>query len=198
MLAGLATAWWQAVARPATDTFRRAIPDQSHVKTFAGVLVAAVFGVGLSWIVHSLLHDPQEQFMGLASVWVRSGTPAPFGSWAVVVPLGVAYGFYSFEIVLFIFARILGGKGSFRSQSYVQSLFYAPLALVQQVVAVFPGVGRAVFILVAAGSLIPTTTSLKAAHGYSTVRAVLTWVIPIILNVVVVTAIVLFVSLARR
>jgi len=110
----------------------------------------------------------------------------------------VAYGFYSFEIVLFIFARILGGKGSFRSQSYVQSLFYAPLALVQQVVAVFPGVGRAVFILVAAGSLIPTTTSLKAAHGYSSVRAVLTWVIPIILNVVVVTAVILLVSLSRR
>jgi len=59
-------------------------------------------------------------------------------------------------------------------------------------------VGRAAFILVAVGSLIPTTTSLKAAHGYSTVRAALTWVIPIILNVVVVTAIVLFVSLARR
>jgi len=198
MVAGLATAWWQAVARPATDTFRRAIPDQSHVKTFAGVLAAAVLGVGLSWVAHWLLHDPTEEFTGLASVWVRTGTPAPLGSWVVVVPLGVVYGFYSFEIVLFIFARLLGGKGSFRSQSYMQSLFYGPLALVQQVVAVIPGVGRAVFVLVAASSLIPTTTSLKAAHQYSTVRAVLTWVIPIILNVVVVTAIVLLVSLSRR
>jgi hypothetical protein len=198
VLAGLATAWWQAVTRPATNTFRHAISSQSHVKTFLGVLVAAFLGVGLSWIAHRLLRSPAEQFMGLASVWVRTDTPAPFLSWAVVVPLGVVYGFYSFEIVLFIFARILGGKGSFGSQSYVQSLFYGPLALLQQVVAVFPGVGRAAFILVAASSLIPTTTSLKAAHGYSTVRAVLTWVIPIILNVVVVTAIVLFVSLARR
>jgi hypothetical protein len=110
----------------------------------------------------------------------------------------VVYGFYSFEIVLFLFARLLGGKGSFGAQSYVQSLFYGPLALVQQVVAVIPGVGRLLFVLVAAGSLIPTTTSLKAAHGYSTVRAVLTWVLPIILNVVVVTGIVILVSRAQR
>jgi hypothetical protein len=136
--------------------------------------------------------------MGLASFWVKSGTPAPVGSWVVVVPLGVVYGFYSFQIVLFLFARLLGGKGSFGTQSYVQSLFYGPLALVQQVAAAIPDVGRLLFALVAASSLIPTTTSLKAAHGYSSVRAVLTWVIPIILNVVVIIGVVILVSRARR
>jgi hypothetical protein len=98
-----------------------------------------------------------------------------------LVPLGVVYGFYSFQIVLFLFARMLGGKGSFGTQSYLQSLFYGPLALVQQVVVVIPAAGRVLFALVALGSLYPTTTSLKAAHGYSSVRAVLTWVLPVLL-----------------
>jgi hypothetical protein len=198
MLATLARAWWHASTRPTTDTFRQAISGKSHVKTLAGVLLAAVLGLACSWVVHCLLQGPRREFMGLASVWVRSGTPAPVATWTVVVPVGVVYGFYSFEIVLFIFARLLGGKGSFGAQSYAQSLYYGPLALVQQVMVVIPVIGRPLFALVAASSLVPTTTSLKAVHGYSTARAVLTWGIPIILNVLVVTGIVIWLTRAHR
>lgn len=51
----------------------------------------------------------------------------------------------------------------------------------------------AIFLL-AAYSPIPTTTSLTAAHGYSTLRAIITWVLPILLNVVVVFAVVMLLS----
>jgi hypothetical protein len=64
--------------------------------------------------------------------------------------------------------------------------------------AVIPGVGRVLFALVAVYSLLLTTTSLRAAHGYSTLRAVLTWVIPILLNLVVVTAVIALISGAAR
>jgi hypothetical protein len=73
-------------------------------------------------------------------------------------------------------------------------LFYAPLAVVQQVFAVTPGVGRLLFFLLAAYSLVPTTSSLKAAHGYSTGRAIITWLMPILLNVVVVFVVVMVLS----
>ncbi len=198
MLPGLAAAWWRASTRPSTETFSHAVTGKSHVKTLAGVLAGAVLGVGLSWVTHRLLQEPGQDFMGLASVWVKRGTTAPVGSWALVVPLGVVYGFYTFQIVLFLFARLLGGKGSFGAQSYLQSLFYGPLAVVQQVAAAIPDVDRLLFALVAAGSLIPTTTSLKAAHGYSSVRAVLTWVLPILLNVVIVVGVVVLLSRAHR
>lgn len=111
---------------------------------------------------------------------------------------GVVFGFYDFQIVLFIFARLLGGKGSFGAQAYVQSLFYGPLAVVQQVFAMMPIVGRPLFALLAVYSLIPTTTSLKAAHGYSTWRAVMTWLMPILLSVVIVAVVVMLISHARR
>lgn len=122
---------------------------------------------------------------------METGTQPPFGSWSLIVPLGVIVGFYDFQIVLFIFAWLLRGKGSFGAQAYVQSLFYAPLAVVQQIFAVIPRVGVVLFILLAVYSLVPTTNSLKAAHGYSTLRAVITWLLPIVLNIIVVYVVVM-------
>jgi hypothetical protein len=72
-----------------------------------------------------------------------------------------------------------------------------PLAVVQQVVVVVPSAGRLLFALVAVSSLLPTTASLKAAHGYSSVRSVLTWVLPVILNIVVVAGVIILVSRGR-
>ncbi len=185
-----APAWWTACSRPSTGTIRESIHDWSHSRTFTQVLFAAVAGLAVAWSVHRLFREPGSEFMGLASVWVPKGTVAPVASWPVLVPFGVVYGFYTFQIVLFLFARLLGGKGSFGAQSYAQSLFYAPLAIVQQSAAVTPVAGRVLFFILALWSLVPTTTSLKAAHGYSTGRAVLTWILPVILNVAVVIVVV--------
>jgi hypothetical protein len=198
MMISLASSWWNVITRPWTPTFEGAISGKSHLKTFAGVVLGAGLGLGLSWLIHQLVGPPQQDFMGLASIWVKSGTPPPISTWALIVPGGVVWGFYNFEIVLFIVARLLGGKGSFGTQAYVQSLFYAPLSVAQQILAVIPVVGRVLFALAAVYSLLLTTTSLKAAHGYSTWRAVLTWVIPIVLNIVVVTAVIGLISQAAH
>jgi hypothetical protein len=78
-------------------------------------------------------------------------------------------------------------------------LFYAPLAVFQQVLAVIPIVGRPLFFLFAIYSLVPTTSSLKAAHGYSTWRAIITWLMPILLNILVVFVMVMiFIANADR
>ena len=195
----LFTSWWQVFLHPGTPIFRDALGHKSNLRTWAGVGAGAVLGLSLSWLAHLLSGQPPQTFMGIASLWVAPGTPPPFSSWTVIAPVGVILGFFDFEIVLFIFARLLGGKGSFGAQAYAQSLFYAPLAVIQQVFAVTPVVGRPLFFLLAAYSLLPTTTSLKAVHGYSTWRAVLTWLLPILLNVVVVYMIVmLLISNAAR
>lgn len=191
IIVALFRSWVTVFPRPWTPVFRDELLHKHNLHTWAGVAAGALLGLGLSYLTHLLFGQPPQTFMGLASIWVAAGTPAPFGSWAVIVPLGVILGFFNFEIVLFIFARLLGGKGTFGTQAYVQSLFYAPLAVIQQVLAVTPLVGRLLFILLAIYSLVPTTTSLKAAHGYSTWRAVTTWLMPILLNVVVVFVVVM-------
>ena len=62
-----------------------------------------------------------------------------------------------------------------------------------------PIVGRLLFVLLAVYSLVPTTTSLKAVHGYSNLRAVITWLMPILLNILIVFAVImmLFSNAAR-
>ncbi len=194
MFGELLRCWWAVSKRPAASVFSRELEGKSNTKTLFGLIVAAAAGFGVSWILHRLAGVPGTEFMGLASMWLKPGTPAPFFSWELLVPCGVIAGFYDFEIVLFLFARLLGGKASFGQQAYLQSLFYAPLAIVQQIFAVMPAVGRPLFILTAICSLIPTTTSLKAAHQYSAARAILTWVSPVVLNVVVVTVIIMAAS----
>ncbi len=186
--------WVKVFLHPWTPIFRDELNHKSNIHTWVGVAVGAFLGLGLSWLTHLLFGQPPQAFMGIASIWVAAGVQPPFGSWAVIAPLGVILGFFNFQIVLFIFARLLGGKGSFGAQAYAQSLFYGPLAIVQQVLAVIPGVGRLLFMLLAAYSLVPTTTSLKAAHGYSTWRAVTTWLMPILLNILVVFGIVMMLS----
>ena len=186
--------WIKVFLNPRTDIFRGELVRKSNLTTFIGIAIAAVIGLGLSWLTHLIAGQPPEEFMGLASAWVEKGTQPPFGSWSIIVFLGVIAGFYDFEIILFIFAWLLRGKGSFGTQAYVQSLFYAPLAVVQQIFAVIPGIGFILFIIVAAWSLVPTTTSLKAAHGYSTLKAILTWLLPVVLNIVVVYVVVQILS----
>jgi hypothetical protein len=198
MIKDLFKSWLNVFLRLWALVFRTELSRQGYLKTFVGLMMAALLGLGLSWLTHLLFSQPSKGFMGLASVWVVDGTKPPFSSWTVIVPLGVVFGFYDFQIVLFIFARLLGGKGSFGAQAYVQSLFYGPLAVVQQVFAMMPIVGRPLFALLAVYSLIPTTTSLKAAHGYSTWRAVMTWLMPILLSVVIVAVVVMLISHARR
>jgi len=190
MVKSLATSWCNAVLRPWTSTFCGELGGKSNAKTFVGVSIAAFLGTLLSWSLHHTIGQSRCPFMGLASIWLKSGTPPPFSSWETLVPCGVIVGFYDFEVALFIVARLFGGKGSFGAQSYAQSLFYAPLAILQQVFVEMPVVASALFAGAALWSLVPTTTSLKAAHGYSMTRAVLTWAAPIVLNVVVVVVVI--------
>jgi hypothetical protein len=197
MITSLFASWRRVGVQPWVPIFADELRGKSNIKTFVGIAVAALLGLLASWVLHQLVGPSEGEFMGLASIWLKSGTPPPFASWAFIVPCGVILGFYDFEIVLFIVARLLGGKGSFGTRAYAQSLFYAPLAIVQQVLVITPVFARPLFALAAVCSLIPTTTSLKAAHGYSTLCAVLTWAAPIVLNVLAVMAVIMVVSRAR-
>jgi len=149
MVKSLVASWWNVVLRPWAANFCSELGGKSNAKTFAGVSIAAMLGTLLSWSLHQTIAQSRGPFMGLASIWLKSGTPPPFGSWEILVPCGVIVGFYDFEIALFIVARLFGGTGSFGAQAYAQSLFYAPLAILQQVFVVMPVVARALFALAA-------------------------------------------------
>jgi hypothetical protein len=178
--------WMNVSLHPWTYVFEDALKHKSQIVTFVSITIASLLGLGLSWVIHILTGQSPNEFKGLVSVWIDSTTQPPFLTWSTIIPLGVIVGFYDFQIVLFIFAWLLRGKGSFGTQAYLQSLFYAPLVIIQQTLIVIPKIGFILFLLVAVYSLIPTTNSLKAAHGYSTIKAILTWLLPILLNIIII------------
>jgi hypothetical protein len=179
-------AWKNVLLKPKKSVFVSYFPKKSNIMTFVSIVVAALLGLGLSWLIFLITGQNPDEFRGLVSAWVDNQVQPPFLNWSILIFLGTIVGFYDFQIVLFIFAWLLKGRGSFGTQSYLQSLFYAPLVIIQQAVIVVPIVGLILFGIVAIYSLVPTTNSLKAAHSFSTAKAILTWLLPIILNVIII------------
>jgi hypothetical protein len=89
--------WVTLLPHPRTLIFQDALHHQNNLDTWVGVAVGALLGLGLSYLTHLLFGQPPQAFMGLASIWVAPGTPAPFSSWAVIVPLGVVLGFMNYR-----------------------------------------------------------------------------------------------------
>jgi len=88
------------------------------------------------------------------------------------------------SLVFFIMAKILGGKGDFSTHTYLISLITSPL-VVLSLVGLIPIMGWILYILIALDSLYPLTISLRESHGFSTARAILTWLIPSIVLILI-------------
>jgi hypothetical protein len=143
MVKSLATSWCNAVLRPWTPTFCGEFGGKSNAKTFVGVSIAAMLGTLLSWSLHQAIAQSRGSFMGLAAIWLKRGTPPPFGSWEIPVPCGVIAGFYDFEIALFIVARVGGSIPSLGTTSKPSSVkdlrFFNGLWSLPEISSRYPG-----------------------------------------------------------
>ncbi|HLC50944.1 MAG TPA: YIP1 family protein [archaeon] len=94
--------------------------------------------------------------------------------YAIIVLVGwfIGSGLY------YIFAKILGGKGSFAQQSYLLALWYAPIVAISWI----PLIGMVFAIY----SLYLVTVSQRIVHKFSTLRAVLSWLLPLLIMIVLV------------
>lgn len=82
--------------------------------------------------------------------------------------------------ILLLFAKIFKGKGDYTTQTYYLSLYSAALILISAI-GWIPILGQIIMMLANLWSLYPLTITLREAHKYSTVNAVLTWIIPAII-----------------
>ncbi len=82
--------------------------------------------------------------------------------------------------ILWIIAKVLGGKGEFSQQYYLSALFMPLIVILSSV----PILGMIVGFLGGLYSLYLLTLSLKEVHSFSTMRAVAVWIIPAILAVI--------------
>ncbi len=84
----------------------------------------------------------------------------------------------------YIFAKLLKGKGSFAQQSYLMALWYAPMVALTWL----PLVGT----LIALYSLYLATVSQRIVHKFSTLRAILSWLLPLLIIILLISVVMVF------
>lgn len=168
--------WKEALLNP-KQTFKK-----EKKKADLGSAVKQVFIAGLiAGIITALVEFSSESLITLVS--------SPI---AAILGLLLGSGFY------YLFARLFGGKGSYREQTYLIAIYSAPLSIISSVVSsilILSAVADSLFLLapfllVSLGlfvySLYLLTLAFKEAHGLSTGKAILTWLIPLIIVFVII------------
>ena len=116
-----------------------------------------------------------------------------FGFAAVLTFLIIVVGVLVENVIYFIIAKLLGGKGTFKEQFYLIALFTAPL-VVLTILNALPFVGIFIYALLMLYSFYPRTIAIKEAHQLSTLRAVAVWLIPLIIMSVLVVGVLVMIG----
>jgi hypothetical protein len=100
-----------------------------------------------------------------------------------LLPLAALVGspvqFLAFSGLLFVSARLFGGRGVFRRQSYLLVLFWTPLMIGAAIAAFLPSIGIMLGALLRSYALILCAPALAAANHLSLRRAVAALLLPI-------------------
>lgn len=99
----------------------------------------------------------------------------------ILMPISAILGLIISSGIFYLFARLFKGKGEYGTQTYLFSLYQAPLLPIASIASVVPVLGGAANIAINIYSLYLATLALKETHKYSTGRAVATWLVPAIL-----------------
>jgi len=177
--------WKKALLQPAktfkTEIRKADLKEGAMHVGLAGLVAGIIAGLGV------LLLGTAIDLAGMgASVGV-----AGFIATVIVTPIMSIIGWLIGSLIYYVIAMVLGGKGNFTTQSYLIALYAAPLSIVTAVIGMIPIIGM-LNILVSLYGLYLLTLALKEAHKFTTMKAVLVWLIPVIL----LTLVVLFVGAA--
>jgi len=187
MLSGMDFAAVFGLWKAALTSPEKAISSQAGKAGYAkGILMLCLAGA-LYAVISAIL---------TSNFFVLVLGPAMF---AVMAPIVVLVG----AAVVFAFAKMLGGKGSLREQFYMSAVLLSPIILLlacAKVLYIVPIIGfllkaAAVFVL-EVYALYQITLALRSIHGFSTMRAILSWLLPLLIVTVIVVIFALIVVAA--
>ncbi len=154
----------------------------------ASLAVALLSAVSIVLLLASTasLNSPEalgREFASEAQIWGLVASPWFLGLLAlgmmVILPLSAIFTLFLTSAVLFLFSRIYGGRGEFTTQTYLLSIFVAPLNLISTLAGFVPCLGSLVQVGLFFYSLYPLTMALRATHGLAAGRAVAAWATPL-------------------
>ena len=100
--------------------------------------------------------------------------------------------------IIWLVAKLLGGKGGYGAQLHMTS---APLALtliISGILTIIPFIGPIMGIVVILYYLYPMTLAIRETHKFSTLKAVLSWLILVFVYFFILLFLILILMLMRR
>ena len=170
-------------------TFKKELPNATYKKAFGfyGIYMGIIgFLVGLVVSLAGVAFGP----LIMAEPEIAMFMPLIFGAWLwlpILLILLSWLGLIINNIIFYVFAMLLGGKGSFEEQRYLFTLYVVPIHLLSLLLSWVPLIG----IIILLYAFYVFTMSIKVAHRLTTGRAILVWLLPVL---IVLFAIVFFIS----
>ena len=167
--------WIDAFVKPAATfkaqkskaSLKAGLMNYGIAGLISGIITAVIILAGLSALVSTGFTLPSMEGVG-----VTGAVGAVIGG--IIAAL---IGSLIITAILWVVARILGGKGTYTQQYYLVSLYAVPVAIL----SIIPLVN----ILVILYGLYLLTVALREAHGYGTGKAVITWLILLVIVVII-------------
>ncbi len=188
--------WKNALLRP-KETFAKEKKNTSVVRGVKQIALASLFW---SYQVGRILE------LSFASIFLPLVSSVAYGDtfWisnivmGVIGFLAVLFVFFAVNVVWWVIAKILGGRGEFSTQYFLAALYAAPITLLVFLATFIPFVG---FLFQSAMQfywLYLSVLMIREAHDLSALKAAIVVLLPVIIVLVLIGAWILFALLSLQ
>jgi hypothetical protein len=182
--------WKGALLNPNEEYYREQLKMMDFRQGAIGVLLAAVItavitGLGTFIAIGNSTDALMPLFkeMGMSAAEVEmifaASQPSFFGSFLSAL-FGSIIGFFVGAGFYWLIAKLFGGDGSYEEQTYLMSLYTAPLMIINAVLFLIPFVGGLAAILLGFYQLVLSYVAIKTSHRLTSGRAAMVILLPII------------------
>ena len=177
--------WKNAIIDP-EKTFKKEEKKADIGKGIKQIGIAGIISGILSGIAMWVGITKMGSLFGLPGATIGSGIGAmTFLTTIILTPIMAVISWLIWSGIIYIFAMIFGGKGSYATQSYLIALYTAPLMIIYSFLAFIPVIGQIIIFLVGLYSLYLLTMALKQSHKLSTGKAVAIWLVPAVIIAII-------------
>ena len=165
--------YWMALTHPSTATFEQLKASVKTSHTLIGLIVAGLIA-GLIGLAQALL----KTILSGGGVETLVATMIGGVIGLVLSPIIVLGVYYIGQAIVWVIAKLFGGKGGLGLQASLNATFAVPLGIIGVILGAIPFIpfiGQVLSALVNLYALFPLTLSLSVVHEYSKVKAFLTW-----------------------
>lgn len=160
--------WWVVVRRPSVDTFDRQQAAASWRVVWLSLLsLAVVEALEVAYLVYG-----PHAGAGYSSLPIGPKLHLPQTPLLPLTALGGGVAqFFTFSGLLYLSARLFGGRGVYKVQTYLLALFWVPLMAVSDIVELIPTAGAYLGVLLRLYALYLCALALASAHRVRLARA---------------------------